>query len=166
MGGRRSGVAPDRKTEMTYIPAHSPLPDPAAQPEFYASIPSKRLVAWLIDSALILIFCLIALVLTLGIGFFFLPALFFIVSFIYRAVTLARGSATLGMALMAMEIRRYDGARLDGLTALLHTLGYTVSVAFVVPQIVSIILMLVGERAQGLSDLVLGTVAINRRTAL
>lgn len=151
---------------MTYIPAHSPLPDPTAQPEFYDSIPSKRLVAWLIDSALILVFCLIALVLTLGIGFFFLPALFFTVSFIYRAVTLARGSATLGMALMAMEIRRHDGARLDGLTALLHTLGYTVSMAFVVPQIVSVILMLVGERAQGLSDLVLGTVAINRRTAL
>jgi hypothetical protein len=35
--------------------------------------------------------------------------------------------------------------------------------AFVVPQIISVILMLTGARAQGLSDLVLGTAAINRR---
>ncbi|WP_324754683.1 RDD family protein [Roseovarius sp. Pro17] len=139
------------------------LPDPVAQPEFYASVPTKRLLAWLIDSLLILIFCVVALVLTLGIGFFFLPALMLTVGFVYRTATLARGSATWGMALMALELRRHDGARLDTLTALLHTLGYSVSMAFVIPQVVSVLLMLTGQRAQGLSDLVLGTVAINRR---
>ncbi len=139
------------------------LPDPDANPEFYDSIPSKRLAAWVFDSALILAFCIAILILTLGIALFFLPPLFLVVGFVYRTATLARGSATWGMALMAMEIRRHDGARLDWLTAMLHTLGYTVSVAFFVPQVISVLMMLISARAQGLTDYVLGTVAINRR---
>lgn len=154
---------------MTYAPPHmsrarpGTLPDPDAQPEFYDAIPTKRFLAWLVDSLLIGVFCVLALILTLGIGFFFLPLLMLTVGFCYRAATLAGGSATWGMALMAVEIRRHDGARLDPLTALLHTLGYTVSMAFVFPQVISVLMMLLGARAQGLTDLVLGTAAINRR---
>jgi hypothetical protein len=44
----------------------------------------------------------------------------------------------------------------------LHTLGYTLTIATLLPQLLSIALMLTGARGQGLSDLVLGTVAINR----
>ncbi len=146
----------------TYFQATS-LPDPDANPEFYDSIPTKRLVAWIIDSALIIAFCIAVLILTLGIAMFFLPPLVLVVGFVYRTSTLARGSATWGMALMAMEIRRHDGARLDWLTAMLHTLGYTMSVAFFVPQVISVLMMLISARAQGLTDHVLGTVAINRR---
>jgi len=148
---------------MMYADPASHLPDPIAQPEFYAGVPTKRLLAWIIDSVLILIFCVIALILTLGIGFFFLPALMLVTGLVYRIATLSRGSATWGMAMMAIELRRHDGARLDTLSAVLHTLGYSASMAFVVPQIISVILMLTGARAQGLSDLVLGTAAINRR---
>ncbi|PVA12032.1 hypothetical protein DC366_00435 [Pelagivirga sediminicola] len=144
-------------------PPLSALPDPDAQPEFYDSIPTKRLLAWIVDSVLIGVFCVIALILTLGIGFFFLPLLMLTVGFCYRAATLARGSATWGMALMAVEVRRHDGERLDPLTALLHTLGYSVSMAFVLPQVVSVLLMLLSGRAQGLTDFVLGTAVINRR---
>ncbi|HEY9039392.1 MAG TPA: RDD family protein [Roseovarius sp.] len=146
----------------TYFQAAS-LPDPDVNPEFYDSIPTKRLVAWIIDSALIIAFCIAVLILTLGIAMFFLPPLILVVGFVYRTATLARGSATWGMALMAMEIRRHDGARLDWLTAMLHTLGYSVSVAFFVPQVISVLMMLISPRAQGLTDHVLGTVAINRR---
>lgn len=77
-------------------------------------------------------------------------------------MTLANGSATLGMRLMSIEIRRHDGQRLDLGTAVMHTLGYTLSMSFVLPQIASIILMMTGDRGQGLTDLVLGTAAINR----
>jgi uncharacterized RDD family membrane protein YckC len=66
------------------------------------------------------------------------------------------------MRLAAIEFRRFDGGPLDPLTAFLHTLGYTVSWAMVLPQLASIACMLVTPRGQGLSDLVLGTVAINR----
>ncbi len=148
---------------MIYTGTEIHLPDPIAQPEFYSGVPTKRFLAWLVDSALILMFSVLALVLTLGIGFFFLPALMLVTGLIYRIATLSRGSATWGMALMAIELRRHDGSRLDTLTAALHTLGYSASMAFVIPQVISVILMLTGGRAQGLSDLVLGTAAVNRR---
>ncbi len=144
-------------------PAYDHLPDPIAQPEFYAGVPTKRFLAWLVDSLLIIAFCVLGVILTLGIGFFFLPALVLVIGLIYRTATLAHGSATWGMALMAIELRRHDGTRLDPLTAGLHTLGYSASMAFVVPQVVSVLMMLAGNRGQGLSDLVLGTAMINRR---
>jgi len=149
-----------------HTPASWPLPDPDAQPEFYAGIATKRFLAWVIDSALILIFCVLALILTLGIGFLFLPLLTLATGFLYRSATLARGSATWGMAIMAIEIRTHDGARLDPLTAILHTLGYSASMAFVFPQVISVLLMLITPRAQGLTDMVLGTAAINRRAVI
>lgn len=144
---------------------HAALPDPIAQPEFYAGVPTKRLLAWLIDSVLILVFCVIALILTLGIGFFFLPALMLAVGLVYRIATLSRGSATWGMAMMAIELRRHDGVRLDPLTAALHTLGYSASMAFVLPQVISVLLMLTDGAGRGLSDMILGTAMLNRRAA-
>ena len=148
---------------MSHIAHALPLPDPSINPEFYASIPSKRFLAWVVDTVLIAISCLVLSILSIGVGFFFWPILFVIISFAYRSVTLARGSATWGMALMAVEVRRHDGERLDWLTAMLHTLGYMVSMALFLPQVVSVILMLISPRAQGLTDHVLGTVVINRR---
>ncbi len=56
-----------------------------------------------------------------------------------------------------------DGARLDGGSALLHTVGYTVSMAVPILQIISILLMLTTARGQGLSDHMLGTVMLKRR---
>ncbi|MFD0858197.1 RDD family protein [Roseovarius aquimarinus] len=138
------------------------LPDPIAQPEFYEGVPTKRFLAWVIDALLICAFCVVALILTLGIGFFFLPALVLVVGLAYRIATLARGSATWGMALMAIELRRHDGSRLDPMTAALHSLGYAASMTFVLPQIASVVLMLITERRQGLSDIVLGTAMVNR----
>jgi uncharacterized RDD family membrane protein YckC len=66
------------------------------------------------------------------------------------------------MRLVSIEMRRADGDRFDLGTAFLHTLGFHVSFAFFVVQIVSIVLMLTTNRAQGLTDHLLGTVAINR----
>lgn len=139
------------------------LPDPSMQPEFYADIPLKRLLAWIIDTIVIIALSLVALIFTAFTGVFFFPLLLLLTSFAYRTVTLARGSATWGMRLMAIEFRTSRGARFDLPTATLHTLGYSLSVAFVMPQVISVVLMLTGARAQGLSDHVLGTVAINRR---
>ncbi|MCZ4351452.1 RDD family protein [Roseovarius aestuarii] len=140
-------------------------PDPSTQPEFYADVPLKRLLAWVIDSIIILLLSLLAVVLTAFIGALFFPLLMLIVSFAYRIVTLSRGSATWGMRVMAIEFRTWRGERLDRSTAALHTLGYSFSLALVMPQVISVILMLTGPRAQGLTDHVLGTVAINRQAS-
>ena len=141
------------------------IPDPLTQPEFYTDVATKRFIAWLIDTVLVVLICLAILPLTAFTGLFYFPALLLGVGFVYRVVTIARGSATWGMRLLAVEFRPLAGQRFDLPMAALHTLGFTVSCALVVPQIVSIVLMLTTPRAQGLSDHLLGTVALNRRAA-
>lgn len=138
------------------------LPDPDYQSEFYENVPAKRAIAWVVDTIVVVAIVAVLIVLTVGIGVFFAGFLWLIVGFVYRVVTLANGSATLGMRMTAIELRRGDGSRFDLGTAVLHTLGYSLSMSFVLPQVASIILMLTNERGQGLSDLALGTAAINR----
>ncbi|MEO1579266.1 MAG: RDD family protein [Pseudomonadota bacterium] len=142
--------------------AYPGLPDPDRASEFYDGVPTKRLVAWIVDILIIGILTAAILPFTAFLGVFFFPFLYAVMSFLYRWVTLARGSATLGMRVMSIEIRNRMGERLDSATAALHTLGYAISVAMAPAQLVSIILMLISSRRQGLTDHVLGTAAINR----
>lgn len=144
---------------------HWHIPDPEMQPEFYADVATKRLIAWVIDTVVILVLCVLVSVATAFVGFFFFPLLMMAVGFLYRAATIARGSATWGMRVMAIEFRTLSGERFDPWMAVLHTLGLTISFAFPLLQLVSIFMMLTGPRGQGLSDRVLGTVALNRRAA-
>ena len=139
------------------------LPDPDHQPDFYRSVTTKRFFAWVFDTVVIILLSLIAVVFTAFIGAFFFAALYLLVGFVYRTVTIASGSATWGMRFVGIELRDARGARLDGSLALAHTLGYTVSMAFPVLQVISILMMILGSRGQGLTDAVLGTVALNRR---
>ena len=139
------------------------IPDPDTQPEFYADVPTKRLIAWLIDTMLVGLICLLIVPFTAFTGLFFFPLLMLTVGFAYRVVTLARGSATCGMRLVAIEFRTLSGQRFDLGLAFLHTLGFTLSCIFAVVQVASIVFMLTTPRAQGVTDHVLGTVALNRR---
>ena len=139
------------------------LPDPATQPEFYKDVATKRLFAWVIDTIIIIIISLLIVPFTAFIAIFFFIGLVALVSFIYRTITLATGSATWGMRFMTIEIRDKSGAQLDLSGAFLHTLGYTISWAIAPLQLISIILMATSDRSQGLTDLVIGTTAINRQ---
>lgn len=138
------------------------LPDPQIKPEFYADVPTKRFMAWIVDTVLIALLCLFIIPFTAFTALFFLPLLFLVVGFFYRMISLSGRSATPGMRLVALEFRTSDGSPLDPSFAFLHTLGYTVSFAMVMPQIISVGLMILTPRRQGLTDLVLGSVAINR----
>lgn len=139
------------------------LPDPHTQPHFYEAVPSKRLLAWIADTIVIVLACVVVLPFTAFTGIFFFPILILTIGFAYRVVTLAGGSATWGMRLFAIEFRTARGERFDLATAFMHTLGYSVSVALPILQVISIVLMLTTARGQGLTDHVLGTVALNRR---
>ena len=139
------------------------LPDPIRQPEFYADIPLKRGLAFVVDFLLIAVLCVVILPFTAFTGLFFFPFLMLVTGFIYRIVTLANGSATLGMRLMGMEFRTATGARFDLSMALLHTLGFYLSISFFLAQLASIVMMLTSPTAQGLTDRALGTFALNRR---
>ncbi len=138
-------------------------PDPHTQPEFYQGIPTKRLLAWGVDMIIIVGLCLVILPFTVFTGIFFFPLMMLVVGFIYRVATLANGSGTWGMRLLSMELRQANDRPLDAGTAFMHTLGYSVSIAMAPLQLISVILMLTSERRQGLTDMVLGTVALNRR---
>lgn len=138
------------------------LPDPIRQPEFYASVPAKRLIAWIADVLAIFLITLALGVVTFTLAWFLFPLFYLATAFFYRWLSLAYGSATPGMRLMAIEIRDGAGQRLDQQTALLHTLGHLVSMAFALPMLISALMMALGPKGQGLHDLVLGTTAINR----
>ena len=140
-----------------------PLPTPTAQPEFYEDVVSKRFMAWIVDVILSSIVTAILTVFSLFTALFFLPFLYASIGFIYRWVGLSRHSATIGMRLMAVEFRKSDGEDFDGATAFLHTAGYYASVAIFPAQLVSIAMMLLSERRQGLTDMVLGTALLNAR---
>jgi uncharacterized RDD family membrane protein YckC len=138
-------------------------PDPDRHAAFYSGVPAKRAMAWIIDTIFVtLIVVLIALITALT-ALFILPLVWLSVGFLYRWVTISGRSATWGMRLMSIELLDRYGQRFDAATAFLHTLGYSLSMAFVLPQILSVGLMLVSRRGQGLTDMVLGSVAINSR---
>lgn len=139
------------------------LPDPQLQPEFYADVTVKRGLAFVIDAIVITLLVLVTVVATAFTGLFVLPFLFGTLGLAYRIVTLANGSATLGMRVMAIEFRRHDGAPFGLFEAVWHSLGFTLSLLLPVVQVISVVLMLTGARGQGLTDLALGTAALNRR---
>ncbi len=150
-------------TETIAHPMYAALPDPETHSEFYEDVPSKRLIAWFVDFLFIALLTAFLSIFTLFTALFILPLFYAAISFVYRWVSLSRRSATPGMRLMAIEFRRADGEHFDGGTAFMHTAGYFVSVAVFPLQLISIGAMLMTERRQGLTDMVLGTVAMNTR---
>ena len=139
------------------------LPDPHYQAEFYSGVVPKRLIAWVVDSIIIVGLSLATVLLTAFVGLLIWPLLYLVIGFLYRTVTIAYGSATWGMRFAGLELRDLSGRRLDAGQAALHTAGYSLSLAIPVLQVVSVIMMLTTARGQGLSDALLGTVMLNRR---
>lgn len=147
---------------MTHSPTLPGLPDPDLQPGFYSGTVAKRFGAWVIDMIIVALLTALGVVGTLFAGLFFLPLIWIVMDFSYRTITMTNRSATIGHRVMGIEYRDRTGRRFDLGIAALHTLGYMVSMSFVLPQIVSVILMLTNARGQGLTDLVIGSAPINR----
>lgn len=148
-----------------YLGTMDGLPDPELDRQFYEGVPARRLLGWVVDVTLILavgvplaVFFGLA---TLGLGFAVFPLVVAGVGFLYRTVTIANRSATWGMRLVGIELRRHDGSRFDFVTALLHTTLYTFAMGMVVVQMASVVAMLGTRHGQGLPDLILRTTAIN-----
>ena len=144
---------------MTMSPEYTTAPDFDAR--LYDGVTIKRGIAWIFDVVLIAILCALVLPFTAFTGIFFFPALMLFVGFFYRWFTLAGGSSTWGMRMVGIHFRDLQGAPLTSGLALAHTLGYTVSITVAPLQLISVILMFVTPRGQGLTDLVLGTEPIN-----
>ena len=147
---------------MTDYGYNSRLPDPRYDRAIYEDVPAKRLLAWFVDIAVIAFLVGFLVIMSALTALLFLPLVVASVSFLYRWMTLAGGSATWGMRVMSIELRDAEGEKFDSSTAFKHTLGYTLSVMTFPLQLVSITMMALGARGQGVTDTVLGTVAVNR----
>ena len=146
---------------MTYTTPAPGLPDPVTQGEFYRDVTMKRFIAWVIDVIVVSVFAALVVVATVGIGLFFIAAIWLAIDFLYRLTTMTTRSATWGMRLVSIEFRDFRGLPFGLATALVHTLGYMVSMGFGLPQVISVIMMVVTPRGQGLTDMVLGTAPVN-----
>ncbi|WP_068296952.1 RDD family protein [Pararhodobacter sp. CCB-MM2] len=138
------------------------LPDPDDHPELYEHLIAKRLLAWVIDVAVTALLVIVALILTGGLALLILPLLWGAISIAYRTTLLNRYSATLGMLVASTRLCRLDGQALSPQTTLLHSITYSATMAFVLPQIGSIFLMLNSPYKQGLNDWLLGTTIVNK----
>ncbi|MEO0911658.1 MAG: RDD family protein [Pseudomonadota bacterium] len=142
------------------------LPHPEFDAAFYETIPLKRFVAFVIDfviiaglaGAAVLVFG----ILTLGIGFAFFLPITLLVGFAYRWLTIGARSATFGMLFMGVELRGRSGRHLTPQEAMLHSGIFIALTLTVIGWVATVIAIMATERHQGLPDLFLGTVAINR----
>lgn len=140
--------------------------DPAIHPELYEGVRTRRAFAFLIDFAVIVALMVVAYVViavvgifTLGLLWLLLPAVWPVVAILYSVLTLGGPySATPGMRFMGIEMRTLRGEPIYYGLALLHVLGFWVSVAILTPLI--LLVTLFTSRKQLLHDLILGTVAV------
>lgn len=145
------------------------LPDPVRDPQFYDGVPLRRLVAFVIDTlVIVLLMATIALVgavvgfATFGLGWVLIVPAFMVAGFVYRFTMLRERSATLGMIAAGIELRGPSGARFDTGLAAVHTLGFYATLYLPVLMLAGIVLMAFNPRRQLLHDLPLGTAMINR----
>ena len=140
----------------------SGLPDPQIDRQFYQGVPFKRLLAWVIDFIIIMLLAAALVLVSFGVGAFIFPLFLFVANIGYRIFTLSRNSATLGMIIAGIEIRNSLGNKLSPAEAAWHTVLYTVVTLMFFVLIISMVMMLINVRGQGLHDYFLGTTAINR----
>jgi uncharacterized RDD family membrane protein YckC len=145
---------------------HSGLPHPIADARFYSGVPLRRLLAFVIDSVVIVLvglgLTLVFGVVTLGTGFVLLAPVMGMTGLVYRIASLARWSATPGMWLCGIEMRRRDGQHFGIIEALVHTVMFALCLATGFLQVISIATMALAPLGRGLPDMLLGSAAINR----
>jgi uncharacterized RDD family membrane protein YckC len=135
---------------------------PIPSERLFAGVAGRRFWAWVIDTLAITAITLFITLLTGFLALFVWGGLYLTVNFLYRWFGLARNSATMGMRMMGLIFITPQARQISGLTGFLHTLGYTLSVSFVFPQLISIALILFTAEKRSLTDIVLGTALVNR----
>lgn len=130
----------------------------------YEGVRTRRILAFIIDYALITLFIIPAAIivfllgiLTLSLGWLLFPILIPLVALTYVYKTLGGpNQATIGMNMLGIRLDRLDGQPVNGLTAIAHTVLFWVGNSILTPLILLASLFL--ERKVTLHDLLLGTV--------
>jgi len=153
----------------THVGRAMGVPDPEHDGQFYTGVPLRRVVAFLIDSVIIMCVWLLAVfvgflltVLTMGAGTPIAFLLFIGSGFFYRWMMLRSRSATVGMMVTGIEVRDHDGDRMTDATAALHTAGFYVTMLFPPLMLVGWILLATSPYKRAMHDSFIGAVVINR----
>lgn len=155
-------------TRYSKDPAYRPNAfDPVAQPQLFDGILGRRMFAFLIDFAIIVVLWIVACILlffigilTLGLAWLLYGAVFPLVALGYNAWTLSRPpSATIGMRMMGLQMRMWYGDRMYALIAAFHALLFYFTVTILTPFI--LLVPLFNNRKRCLHDYLAGTVVIN-----
>src|SRR5580692_1526123 len=144
--------------------------DPAANPELFEGVLSRRLLAFFIDVIIIAVPVMAATIViflfgivTLGLGwmlFWLLSPASVIWALVYYGLTMgSTASATIGMRAVNIEIRTWYGAPAYFLLGAVHAVVYWVSVSVLTPLI--LLVGLFNARRRLLHDILVGTVLIN-----
>jgi len=149
-------------------PANVPFLDPFADPARFEGVLWRRIVAYLIDAAIIIglqtLYWMVAgvlTVLTLGLLFSILVIVSAMIWLAYHTLTIGGpASATLGMRWMGLEVRIWNGGKPGYLQALLHTVVFYVTVGFTSGLI--LLWPLFSNRRRCLHDLLCGTLVTRR----
>ena len=159
-----------QKSEIVAAPEpDAPWLDHLAYPETYAGVTMRRLLAYLVDLLVIaptvavvaVIFWTLG-VLTFGLLMPLLGVMLLAVPFCYHTLMIGgTASATFGIRLFGLQVRRLDGGRPDHILAALLTAAFYISVAFTGWLIMLVVLFNVRGRA--LHDFLCGTVVIDTR---
>ncbi|MCC6948338.1 MAG: RDD family protein [Bradyrhizobiaceae bacterium] len=150
--------------------------DPDRNPELFDGVLARRIVAFLVDAFIIVapiillaLFIFVFGLVTLGLGwllFWLLSPIFVIWAIVYTGATLGSPqSATIGMRMMDLELRIWNGERMYFLLGAVHVIFFWVLTTTLTPFI--LLLGLLNRRRRLLHDFLTGTVLINneRRAA-
>lgn len=132
----------------------------------YDGVRTRRIMAFLIDFAVVTLITLPVYVLvlflgviTLGLGWMLFGVTWPLVAIVYIWNTLGgRRQATVGMNTMGIRLERLDGRRVDGLFAVVHSVLFWAGNAVLTPFI--LLISLFADRKRTLHDLLLGTVVV------
>jgi len=132
----------------------------------YRGVRTRRIAAFIVDYALVILLCIPVSILiffvgvfTLGLGFVLYSILFALVALPYVAFTMGGPSqATPGMRLMNVRIARLDGRPVDGMLAMVHAVLFWAGNVILSPLV--LLVSLFSARKRLLQDFLLGTVVV------
>lgn len=155
-------MAPDSLPDQPARPfSWAQPPDPLSQAELFEGIILKRVLAYLIDVAVLLGvtgFMWLLVVLTLGLLGGLAAILTPLIPLAYHTLLVGgRDSATLGMRILGIHVRRVDGSAPDYPQAALLTLLFYASMALTGLLLVAAFF---NERGRCLHDYLSGTVTV------
>ena len=130
----------------------------------YEGVRSRRIFAFIIDYFIVALltipFAILVFLfglLTLGLGWMLFSILVPAVAILYIWNTLGSiDQATTGMKMMGIRLDRLDGTRIDGLTAVVHSVLFWAANVILTPLV--LLVSLFSDRKRTLHDLLLGTV--------